>query len=246
MVLTFYPGASAKDIEDKVTRLIEKELNTIDQVRKVSSATKDEITAVTAEFEYTKGLEAAATDVANALTKVQGQFPADIRPPQLFKISKATQPDLILSLSPKENSPYDLAKIRQLADNNIKEDLLRIPEVANVEVFGGYNPELTISVKPDKMNSYGVNITQVIAAVSAQNLNIPDGLIIRDKDQYILKTQGELLKQEDAENIVIAHGGKRRRPSQRCRRYYSRVSGKAIPLSRKRKTGHSREHPPFP
>jgi CzcA family heavy metal efflux pump len=206
VVLTFYPGASAKDIEDKVTRLIEKELNTIDQVRKVSSATKDEITAVTAEFEYTKGLEAAATDVANALTKVQGQFPPDIRPPQLFKISKATQPDLILSLTPKENSPYDLARIRQLADNNIKEDLLRVPEVANVEIFGGYNPELTLSVKPDRLNSYGVSITQVIAAVSAQNLNIPEGLIIRDKDQYILKTQGELLNPEDAENIVIAHG----------------------------------------
>jgi CzcA family heavy metal efflux pump len=206
VVLTFYPGASAKDIEDKVTRLIEKELNTIDQVRKVSSATKDEITAVTAEFEYTKSLESAATDVANALTKVQGQFPSEIRPPQLFKISKATQPDLILSLTPKENSPYDLARIRQLADNNIKEDLLRVPEVANVEIFGGYNPEITLSIKPDKLNSYGVSITQVIAAVSAQNLNIPEGLIIREKDQYILKTQGELLKPEDAGNIVIAHG----------------------------------------
>ncbi|MEW6118147.1 MAG: efflux RND transporter permease subunit [Nitrospirota bacterium] len=206
-VITFYPGASAKDIEDKVTRLVEKELNTIDQIRKVSSSTKDEMTAVTAEFEYAKGLEAAATDVANALKKVEGQLPSDIRSPQIFKISKATQPDLILSLTSKENSPYDLAKIRQLADNNIKEDLLRVPEVANVEVFGGYNPELTISVKPDLLNAYSINIAQVIAAVAAQNLNIPDGLIIRDKDQYIIKTQGELLKKEDAGEIVVAHAG---------------------------------------
>jgi len=206
-VVTFYPGAPAKDIEDKVTRLIEKELNTIDQIRKVSSSTKDEITAVTAEFEYAKGLEGAATDVANALKKIEGQMPADTRPPQIFKISKATQPDLILSLTPKEDSPYDLARIRQLADNNIKEDLLRVPEVANVEVFGGYNPELTISVKPDRLDSYGINITEVIAAVAAQNLNIPSGLIIREKDQYVLKTQGELLKKEDAGEIVVKHNG---------------------------------------
>lgn len=204
-VLVPYPGASAKDVEDKVTRLIEKELNTIDQIRKVSSSTKDEITAVTAEFEYKKGLEAAATDVANALKKVEGQLPSDIRPPQIFKISKATQPDLVLALSATDNSPYDLAKIRQLADNNIKEDLLRIPEVANAEVFGGYNPELTISVNPDRLNSYGINIGQVITAVAAQNLNIPNGLIIREKDQYILKTQGELAREEDAKNIIIAH-----------------------------------------
>ncbi len=206
-VVVFYPGASAADVEDQVTRLIEKELNTIDQVRKVSSSTKDEMTAVTAEFEYTKGLDAAATDVANGLKKIEGQLPPDIKPPQIFKISKATQPDLILALSPKAGSPYDLAKIRQLADNNIREDLLRIPDVANAEVFGGYNPELTIAVKPDRLNAYGISLDQVIAAVSAQNLNIPNGYIIREKDQYILKTQGELVKKEDAGAIVIAHIG---------------------------------------
>lgn len=206
-VVVPYPGASAKDIEDKITRLIEKQLNTLDGLRKVSSSTKDEITAVTAEFEYSKGLEAAATDAANALKKIEGQLPPDIRPPQIFKISKATQPDIILSLTPKENSPYDLAKIRQLAENNIKEDILRIKEVANAEVFGGYNPELTILIKPDLLNAYSLNITQVISAIASENLNIPNGLIIREKDQYILKTLGELSKKEDAERIVIARIG---------------------------------------
>jgi multidrug efflux pump subunit AcrB len=206
-VLTSYPGASAKDVEDKITRLIEKELNTIDQVRKVSSSTKDEITATTAEFEYEKGLDAAATDVANALKKVEGQLPADVRPSQLFKISAATQPAMTLALTPKAKAPYGLPKVRQLADNNIKEDLLRIPNVANVEVFGGYNPELLISIKPDLLNSHGINLTQVLSAVSSQNLNIPDGLIIRQKDQYILKTQGELVRMEGAGDIVIGHIG---------------------------------------
>ena len=206
-VLTFYPGASAKDVEDKVTRLIEKELNTIDLVRKVSSSVKDEITATTAEFEYTKGLESAATDVANALKKVEGQLPADIRPPQIFKISAATQPTMTLSLRPKENAPYDLAKIRQLADNNIKEDLLRIPDVANVEVFGGYIPELLISIRPDSLNSNDNSLTQVLSAIAGQNINIPNGLIIRTRDQYILKTQGELSRIEGAANIIVGHIG---------------------------------------
>jgi multidrug efflux pump subunit AcrB len=206
-VLTSYPGASAKDVEDKITRLIEKELSTIDQVRKVSSSTKDEITATTTEFEYTKGLDAAATDVANALKKVEGQLPADVRPSQLFKISAATQPAMTLALTPKENAPYGLPKVRQLADNNIREDLLRISNVANVEVFGGYNPELLISIKPDLLNSHGISLMQVLSAVSSQNLNIPDGLIVRKKDQYILKTLGEISRMERAGDIVIAHVG---------------------------------------
>jgi CzcA family heavy metal efflux pump len=204
-VVVFYPGASAQDVEDQVTRLVEKEVNTIDAVRKVSSSTKDEITAITAEFEYFKGLDAAATDVSNALKKIEGQLPKDIRPPQLFKISKATQPDLILAVSPKEGSSYDLARTRQLTDNELKEDLLRIPEVANVEVFGGYNPELTIVVNADRMNSYGISLPQVLTAVSSQNLNIPNGYVIRAENQFILKTQGQLSRKDEAENIVIAH-----------------------------------------
>jgi multidrug efflux pump subunit AcrB len=76
-----------------------------------------------------------------------------------------------------------------------------------VEVFGGYNPELLISIKPDLLNSYGINLTQVIAAIASQNLNIPTGLIIRKRDQYILKTQGELTKKEEAGNIIITHLG---------------------------------------
>lgn len=204
-IVVFYPGASAKDVEDQVTRLVEKEANTIDQVRKVFSSTKDEITAITAEFEYTKGLEAAATDVSNALKKIEGQLPKDIRPPQLFKISKATQPDLILAVSPKEGASYDLARTRQLADNELKEVLLRIPEVANVEVFGGYNPELTIVIDANRLNSYGINLPQVLTAVASQNLNIPNGYVIRSENQFILKTQGELSRKDEAENMVIAH-----------------------------------------
>ncbi|MEZ0328761.1 MAG: efflux RND transporter permease subunit [Dissulfuribacterales bacterium] len=204
-VVVFYSGASARDVEDQVTRLVEKEVSTIDQVRKVFSSTKDEITAITAEFEYAKGLEAAATDVSNALKKVEGQLPKDIRPPQIFKISKATQPDLILAVRPKEGSPYDLPRVRQLADNELKEDLLRISEVANVEVFGGYNPELIIAIDANKLNTYGINLTQVLTAVASQNLNIPNGYVIKAENQFILKTQGELARKNEAEDMVIAH-----------------------------------------
>ena len=134
-VITVMPGAAANDVETEITRTIEKELSTIDMVRRVTSTSKDEVSVVTAEFEYDKGLDAAATDVANALSKVTARLPQGIRPPQIFKISQATQPTMTLSLSPKPGYPADLRKIRELADNQIKEELLRVPDVANVEVF---------------------------------------------------------------------------------------------------------------
>ncbi len=202
-IVTFYPGASSADVEDKVTRIIEREVGTIDKVRRVSSSTKDEVSAVSVEFGYTKGLEAAAADVANALKKITGRLPKGIRQPEIFKISTAANPVMTLSLTPKKGSQYDLTRIRQLADNNIKDDLLNIPNVANVEVFGGYQPELLVSVDPNRMNGFGISLPQLLTALYSQNVNIPDGMIIRKNHQYLLRTSGELKNPNDAKKIVV-------------------------------------------
>jgi len=203
-VVTVQPGAAAGDVETDITRIIEKEVSTIDMVRKVTSTSKDEVSVVTAEFEYDKGLDAAATDVANALSKVGARLPQSIRPPQIFKISQATQPTMTLSLSPAPGSNVDLRKIRELADNQIKEELLRAPDIANVEVFGGNQPEVQVTVDPDKLNRFGISMQDVMGALSAQNQNIPQGLVIRHDGQYLFKTEGAVKRIAELENLVVA------------------------------------------
>ena len=183
------PGAVAADVETDITRIIEKEVSTIDLVRKVTSTSKDEVSVVSSEFEYDKGLDACA-HVANALGKVGARLPPAIRPPQIFKISQATQPTMTLALSPAPGSPADLRKIRELADNPIKEALLHVPDIANVEVFGAHQPEVQVTVDPDRLNRFAVSLPDVMGALSAQNQNIPQGLVIHRDGQYLFKTEG--------------------------------------------------------
>jgi multidrug efflux pump subunit AcrB len=202
-VITVMPGAAASDVEADISRTIEKELSTIDLVRRVTSTSKDEASVVQAEFEYEKSLDAAATDVANALSKISARLPANIRPPQIFKISQATQPTMTLALSPEPGHPADLRKIRELADNQIKEDLLRIPGIANVEVFGACQPEVQVTIDPDRLKRFSLNLTDVMGALAAQNQNIPQGLIIHKDGQYIFKTEGQVKKPEELSNLVI-------------------------------------------
>ena len=203
-VVTVLPGAAAGDVESDITRLIEKELSTIDLVRKVTSTSKDEVSVVSAEFEYEKGLDAAATDVANALSKVGARLPQGIRPPQVFKISQATQPVMTLALSPKPGSPADLRKLRELADNQIKEELLRSPEIANAEVFGGFQPEIRVIVDQDKLNRFGLGLADIMAAVTAQNQNIPQGMVINREGQYLFKTEGSAKSAGALAELVVA------------------------------------------
>ena len=203
-VVTVMPGAAAGDVETDITRIIEKEVASIDQVRKITSTSKDEVSVVLAEFEYRKGLDAAATDVANALSKVTARLPQGIRPPQVFKISQATQPTMTLALSPKTGYPVDLRKVRELADNQIKEALLRTHDVRNVEVFGGHQLEVQVAVQPEALHRFGIGLTEIMAAVSAQNQNIPQGIIIRKEGQYLFKTEGAASRLGQLADLVVA------------------------------------------
>jgi multidrug efflux pump subunit AcrB len=202
-VITYMPGAAAADVETDITRIIEKEVSSIDMVRTVTSTSKDEVSVVLAEFEYQKSLDAAATDVANALSKVTARLPQGIRPPQIFKISQGTQPTMTLALSPRKGYPVDLRKIRELADNEIKEELLRMPSVGNVEVFGGHQPEVLVSVEPDNLARFGIGITDIMAAVSAQNQNIPQGIIIKKEGQFLFKTEGAATRIGQLADLVV-------------------------------------------
>ena len=204
-VVSVYPGASAEDVEAEVTRPVEKELNTIERVRLVTSVSKDEVSAVTVEFHYGEGLNTAATDVANGIEKIKAQLPDGLRPPMIFKVSSATPAVMTLALRPRPGSPLDLSMVRQLADNPIKERLLQLPEVANVEVFGAHEPVIRVDLDRDALERYHLTPLDVRTAIVAFNANQPVGLLITSESQFLLKRMGEFQRTSDVARIPVAH-----------------------------------------
>jgi len=205
-VVTVWPGASADDVNADVSRVVEKELKTIELVRRVTSTSKDQVSVVMAEFQYKKGLDSAATDVSNSLNKIRPLLPGNIRPFQVYKISSATPAVITLALTPATGSHLDLSMIRQLAENQIKEDLLRLDKVENVEVFGGYQQVVRVTLDPDRLQTHHLSPGRVVAALRAWNQNQPEGLLVTDKTQILLKSQGEFLRPEEVASVVVSAG----------------------------------------
>jgi multidrug efflux pump subunit AcrB len=203
-VVTVYPGASAEDVEADVTRTIEKELSGIELVRRVASVSKDEVSSVSVEFEYAKGLDSAATDVANGLEKIRALLPESVRPPMIFKVSSATPAVMTLALRPRPGSPLDLAMVREIADNGIKERLLQLPEVANVEVFGAHQPVVRVDLDRDALDRYRLTPADVRQALVAFNANQPVGLLVDPGGQILLKRAGQFEGVADVEAIPVA------------------------------------------
>ncbi|NPA12450.1 MAG: efflux RND transporter permease subunit [Aquificae bacterium] len=201
-VVIVQPGASAKDMAENVAIQVEKRLYTIDKVRTVSSVCNDEIAVISAEFEYEKNVEQAAVDVQNEINKIKSLLPSGIKEPQIYKITDATPPVLVLSVYPKDPS-VNLADVRQIAENQIKNKLLRLKEVANVDVFGGYKKEVFIKIDPEKLNRYNIPIALVLGRIKQLNEDTPIGLMVNSRNEFLVKSINKARTIEKLKSLQI-------------------------------------------
>lgn len=208
-IITVWPGASAQDVEAAVTRPIETELAGSDLLRQVLSTSRDEVSSVTAEFRYEKDLDTAAADAASALDRVRGRLPPDVRPPMVFKISSATPAVMTLALSPVDASPLDLGMVRQLAENEIRDRLLEVPEVARVEVFGGHRPLALVEPEPALLAAHDLTIEALATALAGRARNQPFGWVRGERrDELLVRLDARSTVEGLASVPVAAPGGR--------------------------------------
>ena len=207
-VVTEWPGAAANDVATDVTHPIEVRLSAIDGVRRVTSTSKDQVSAVQVEFEYGNDIDTAANKVITELPRVRSQLPGGVRDSLIFKITDAAKPLMVLGLTSAGKTLLDSAQIRRLADNQLRDRLLAIPGVAEAEVFGGDRMEVAVDLDRNQLESYGITPAEVAGALLGTNVSIPTGLVHRDGNRYLLTAEALAADPEDIGNIMVpmAHG----------------------------------------
>ena len=201
VVVTKYPGADAENVATYVTLPIERRLQTISLVRRITSTSLDGVSSIDVEFNYGKDINVAAVDVINELKKVQ--LPPGALPPIIFKKDSSTPPVIVLGLAPKEGSKLSLADVREIAQNQIKDELLKLPHVRNVDVFGGYQKEVRVELDLNRLREYNLSPARVLAVLSSQNRNIPIGILVGPKNQITLILLGQADHVEQLKNLFI-------------------------------------------
>ncbi len=243
VVITSIPGATAEVAANTVSKPIEQEISRISLVRDVSSVNVANFSIVKAEFEYKKGLEAAAVDVANALSIAKGKLPKNANP-SVYTVGDFTLPVEVVALSPK-NKNITLEEIRKIADSHIKPYLLANPNIGNVEVFGGYQSAINIEVDPFKAKKYGIDFDTLAKAIMALNKDIPLGFTKSKDSFYTITYYGEKDNIEKLKNLNILPNVKLKDIAKVSWSYKKRTSGylgngkRAIALSIQRAPGGS-------
>lgn len=201
IVLTKVPGATAQVVANTVSKPIEQEIARLGLVTDVSSINVANFSIVKAEFSYEKGLNAAAVDVANALSIAKGVLPTDANP-AIYTAGDFVLPVDVISLSPKSDN-MSLGDIRKIADSYLKPYLLSNPDIGNVEVFGGYESSINIEVDPFKAKKYNIDFDKIAKALQTLNRDMPVGFVKGENSFYTITFYGEKDEIERLKQITV-------------------------------------------
>lgn len=204
-VLTSYPGASAQDIEVNLSKTIETGLSSVSNLKKVTSTSIDNVSAVILEFEYGSNLDEAANDIRNALELVKRNLPDDADEPVIFKFSTNMVPIVMLGITADES----YIGLNKLVEEKVANQLKRLPGVGTVQALGGPVRQIAIDIDPNKLEAFNLDASRIGNVLAGENLNLPAGSIKMGKIEYNVRTVGEFTSAKEMEMVVVGQQGGR-------------------------------------
>jgi len=199
-VITTYNGASGADIETNVTRNIEDNLNTVSNLKDISSVSRDNMSIVVCEFEWGTNLDEASNEMRDALSFAEQFLPDEVDKPALFKFNSSSMPILFYGVTAEESYPA----IVSILDEKIVNPLNRVNGVGSVGLMGAPGREIQVDIDPRKMESYNLSVEMIAGVLNAENLNLPAGNLEMGMMDYPLRVKGEFPSSDVLDNIVLA------------------------------------------
>ncbi len=203
MVMTYYTGASASDIEQNVSRPLENTLNSVEHLKHITSTSRENVSVITLEFEYGYDIDVLTNDVRDKLDMVSNSLPDDANTPFIFKFSTDMIPILLLSVEADESTPG----LYKILDDLVANPLARVDGVGSVSVTGAPEREIHVYVDPIRLEAYNLSVEGIASIIGAENRNIPGGSFDIGNETYSLRVQGEFSDAKQMENIVVGTSG---------------------------------------
>jgi len=200
-IMTSYPGANAADIETNISRPIENSLNTISNLKEVSSVSRDNVSIVTLEFEFGTDLDAAINEIRDAISFVEASLPDDANKPTILKFSSSMMPIAYYSFTAEES----MEGIDKILNEKVIHPLNRVDGVGSILLTGVQKREISIEVDPVRLEAYHLTVEQIGSVLQAENMNMPAGNIKMGYLNYPLRIQGEFDRSDRIKNIVIGN-----------------------------------------
>lgn len=203
MVMTTYQGASASDIETNVTRPLENTLNTVANLKNITSTSRESRSVITLEFNYGQDINDLTNDVRDKLEMIKSNLPEGASNPIIFKFSSDMIPVIMISATAEESLPA----LYKILDDDVANPLARIDGVGSVSIMGAPEREIQVYINPTKLEAYHLTIESIAQNIRLENINTPAGSMDVGSNTYSLRVQGEFKDASELNKIVVGTSG---------------------------------------
>jgi hydrophobe/amphiphile efflux-1 (HAE1) family protein len=200
-IRTSYAGANADIIESQITEPLEKQLNSIEGIKSISSVSSQGASQITVEFDIGVDMERAANDVRDKVGSASRTLPLDIDgPPAVSKADANSEPIIILTFKSDTRSHLEVS---DYAENVIAQRLQTIEGVSEIRIFGQKKYSMRIWMDPIKMAALGITTQDVKVALDKENVELPSGKLAGDNTELTVKTIGRFRSEEDFNEMIV-------------------------------------------
>ncbi len=199
-VSTNYSGVGPEEMENLVTKPIEQAVATIAGVQSVRSVSREGSSQVTVEFAYGTNMDEVINEVQQKVERAKRSLPDDADAPVVTQFNPDNSPILTTALASKGMGADQL---RTFVDEQIVPYLERVDGVASVTVSGGLEREIKILVDPNKLEQYGLSVSDITQQLRNQNLDSPGGTVTEGGITYTVRTLGKFMSVDDIRKVAI-------------------------------------------
>jgi len=202
-ISTVYVGAGPEEIETLVTKPLEEAVSSVNNVKNVVSYSQDSVSIISVEFLIGTDLNIALSDVREKVDAARRALPREVEAPVLSKLDVGAMPVVFIGVS----SRRPLRELRHLVDEVIKERLSKISGVAAVSVTGGEVREIQVNIDQERLEAYGLSLSQVAQALALANLNLPSGKVEQGQREYAVRVLGEFKNVDEIRHLRLRFPG---------------------------------------
>lgn len=199
-VRTILPGASPEVVEEDVTAVLEEQINTIPGIRSLTSMSAPGASMIMIEFDLSRDIDQAASDIREKVSAALGNLPRDAEPPIVDKQDLQAQPILWAVVF----GDRPIAEVTEFAKEEVKKRLERISGVGSVLLGGKRERVIRIWLSRERMEAFGLTVSEIREALSRENVEAGGGTIEGGSLEFSVRTQGEIKEVTDFGEIVVA------------------------------------------
>ncbi|MDP6685879.1 MAG: efflux RND transporter permease subunit, partial [Candidatus Omnitrophota bacterium] len=201
IIIAVRGGMPPEEVETLVTKPIEEAVASVTYLENMYSTSKAGEARIWLEFEPGTNMDFAALEVREKFSKVRDKLPKEIEKPIIAQYKESDKPVLLLAVTGRKG--YTPEMLRKVVDEQIKERILRVEGVANVDIYGGRERKILIEVDKNRLYQYNIPMEHVVSSLGSNNLNLLAGDIERETNKFLIRIMGEFTSLKDIEEIGI-------------------------------------------